>query len=154
MDEDDNIIGDKFPYDKVSNYEDIVYKHKIKGEKWGCIRVDILKKYKFPHMLGANFFPESYIWSQIGVNYNILYLNIPLRIYHQDAGNQLMKVKIKSIGTLKIENFYAIWWMNNILPKSYKYISYKEKLGLFISIWRTTFRIKKSPLLTIKEIKK
>jgi len=154
MDEEHNIIGDKFPSEEISNYTEIVYNHKIKGEKWGCIRVDLLRKYKFPHMLGANFFPESYIWSQIGLNYKTVYLNIPLRIYFQDAGNQIMKVKKKSIGTLKIENFYAIWWMNTILPSASKYISYKKRFRAFIAIWRSTFLIKKSPLSVIKQIKR
>ena len=153
MDEDENIIGDKFPTNIIFNYFDIAYKYKIKGEKWGCIRVDVLRKYKFPDMFGANFFPESYIWATIGLNYKTVYLNIPLRVYFQDAGNQLMKVKKKSEGTTKIENFYTIWWINNILPIINKYLAFKDVLRKFVFLWETTFILKKSSSSIIKEIK-
>jgi len=152
MDEQNNIIGDKFPKEGISNYINIFFKNKVKGEKWGCIRVDILRKFKFPEMKGANFFPESYIWSQIGLNYNTVYLNIPLRVYYQDAGNQLMKMKSTSLGSLKIANFYGIWWINNVFPKVDSYLGVKDILQRFLSVWKSTFLLKKSSFSTLKKI--
>lgn len=153
MDEEATIIGDKFPVEGVSNFINIFFKNKVKGEKWGCIRVDVLQRFKFPEMLGANFFPESYIWSQIGLNYKTVYLNIPLRIYYQDAGNQLMKMKSKSEGTLRIANYYGIWWVNNVFPKVSKYMGIKDLLHRFLTIWKSTFLLKESSFTTLKKIK-
>ena len=153
MDSNENIMGDYFPNISISNHNDMVYKYKIKGEKWGCIRVDLLKKYKFPNMLGANFFPESYIWSQMALEYDTAYLNIPLRVYHQDAGNQIMKSTNKSKGTLEIANFYTIWWLNEIYPAVRKYLTIKQQLRRYVSVWNSSFLNRTSPYELIKKIK-
>lgn len=151
-DENENIIGNKFLFEGVSNHINVVYKQKIKGEKWGCVRVDILKKYKFPDMFGSKYFPLGYMWEPMGLEYNIFYLNIPLRTYFQDAENQLTNRRIFSLGTLKASNFYAIWWMNNIFPKVYKYLTSKEVLRKYLSIWKSSFLINRSFFSVINDV--
>lgn len=148
----DQIIGDLFPVEGVSTFINIFFRHRVKGEKWGCIRLDILREFKFPEIMGAHFFPESFIWSQIGLRYQTIFLNTPLRIYHQDAGNQLMKVKSDSIGTYEIANYYSIWWVNNIYPKVEKFLTIKEKSKRFYSIWKSTFDLKKGYGFPMKEM--
>ncbi len=154
VDEDDMIVGDKFPLEGISNYFEIIYKKKVNGEKWGCTRVDILKKYKFPILKGAKFFPESYIWSQIGLNYQTVYLNEPLRKYYQDAGNQLMKDTDLSIKALEVRSYFYIWFINNIIPKAGKIMGPKEYLKQFFSLWKYSILSKKSFNNTILEIKR
>lgn len=153
VDEQNNIIGTKFPFEDVSTHHDIVFKHKVKGEKWGCLRVDVLRQFEFPSIEGAKFFPESYLWFQIGFNYQTLYLNKPLRVYYQDAGNQLMKTGKQSLENLRVGYHYTIWWINYVLPRARKYISFKEVLTRFVSIWKTSFSLKFSSRSTLRKIR-
>lgn len=153
VDEENNIVGDKFPTEGVLNYKDLAFKHEITGEKWGCIRVDILKKYKFPEIIGAHFFPESYIWLQIDLNYDSVYLNIPLRTYFQDSGNQVTKDYFQSMGAIKVKNHYTIWWLNTIYPTTSRYSNYKIIIfRKFISVWKTSFLLERSYLSVLREM--
>ena len=151
MDEDDRIIGDKFPKEGLSNYIEMVYKYKVKGEKWGCIKVNVMKEFRFPSVEG-NFFPESYVWSQIGLKYQTVYLNIPLRKYYQDAGNQIMKMKKPSLNNLKVKATYFTWWIYHVFPVASRYMSMRDRLKQFLSMWRYSILVDKSFVQVLKEI--
>jgi len=153
-DEDNNIIGDKFPIEGISSYKDIVYKYKIGGDKFGCMKVDILKEYRWPDKFGVKYFPESYVWSQIGVKYDCVCMNIPLYTVYFDAGNQLTNSEDLSMNVLKSRNFYTVWWINTILPEVSEYLTVLDTLKAFASLWKSTLLIKESPLSAIKQIKK
>ena len=116
--EDGVIVGEKFPIDEgISSFKDVVYKNKVGGEKWGCVRVDLLKNFRFPKTFDVKFFPDWYVWSQIGFNYRTIYLNEPLRIYFQDAGNQITKEKVDSLEVTRMKNFLALRQINYIFPE-------------------------------------
>lgn len=91
----DNIVGNKFPMDITdSDYLEISYKYKVKGEKWGFHRTDILKQFPFPILENIKFIPEGIVWSAIARKYKTRFVNEMLRIYWSDeTGNadQLMK---------------------------------------------------------------
>lgn len=91
------IVGDKFPKSNfITNFLKLKYLLKIKGEKWVCLRTEILKKYLFETNIKTKFLPEGIVWSRISRDYDFLGVNIPLRIYYQDEGNnQLTKASPK-----------------------------------------------------------
>lgn len=153
MDENNSILGDQFKTEGLSNHFEVIYNDKIRGEKWGCIRTEVMRKFRFPELPGS-FFPESYVWSQIGLEYQTVYLNIPLRKYHQDAGNQIMKTTEPSEKVMRVRAYYYLWWINTILPKAGKYISSKEKYKNFVSLWRFSILLNTSPSSVLKKVEK
>jgi len=153
MDEDDKITGDKYPFEGLSNYNEMVYKYKVAGEKWGFVRTDILRKYKFPNIPGG-YLPESYIWEQIGLKYQTAFLNIPLRKYYQDAGNQIIHDRILPESALKVKCFYYVWWVNVIYPKISNLLSLKESIKSFMLIWKFNILAKKNPLGVVGEMRR
>jgi len=84
------LVGDKFPKDVVdSDSLEIRYKYKVRGEKWGFQRTDVLRRFPFPDLQGEKFVAESVVWSAIAREYKTRYINEPLRTYWLGAADQL-----------------------------------------------------------------
>ncbi len=76
------IIGTKYPKDIFdSNTLELNYKYKIKGEKWGFQKTDILKEYPFPILKNTKFIPEGIVWLKIARKYKKRCINKVLRIH-------------------------------------------------------------------------
>lgn len=89
LDQNGSLIGNKFPQDITdANYPEIIYKYKVRGEKWGFHQTEVLKKFPFPLIDGVRFIPEGIIWSAIGDQYKTRFINEPLRIYWIDESKQ------------------------------------------------------------------
>ena len=100
------VIGDVFPYDRFdSNPSEVTYKYKIKGDKCGFIRTDVLKEFPFPENLQQKFYAEGIIWSRIGKIYKTRYINQRVCTFGYDGGKQLSTASIKSRSGNRI--FYA-----------------------------------------------
>ena len=90
MDEKCQIVGDYYPADIFdSTPAEMTYRYGIKGEKWGFHRTDVIRAFPFPELAGFKFFAESIIWNSIGRKFKTRYINKPVRIYNQDAGDQI-----------------------------------------------------------------
>lgn len=77
-----NIVGQSFPKDgMITNNLDLLYKHKIGGEKWGCVRMDLLKSRPFP-IVKNTYYPESYLWLHFAKKYKVICFNKALRRYY------------------------------------------------------------------------
>lgn len=84
------VIGDRFPQDVFdSDCLEISYKNKIRGEKWGFQRIDVMRRFPFPELPDAVHVPESIVWNAIARDFRTRFINEPLRIYHQGAPDQL-----------------------------------------------------------------
>lgn len=82
------IIGDQFPEDCFdSTTLETTYMHKIRGEKWGFHRTEILKHFPFPKIENSKFIPESFVWTVIARQYKTRYINRVLRYYYQHASS-------------------------------------------------------------------
>ena len=138
--EDGSIVGESFPIEGISNYTEIVFKHKVDAEAWGCVRLDLLQKYRYPRNFDVKYFPDQYVWAQIGFNYNTVFINEPLRTYYQDSGNQITHTKYVSKEFMRMKNFFTTWKINYIFPRVENYISYKEYFQTFVFLWLTAFR--------------
>jgi glycosyltransferase involved in cell wall biosynthesis len=109
IDSNGKLIGRRFPFDPTdSNSEEILYRYKVSGEKWGVQRTEVLIKYPFPE-INTICFPEFYIWRRIAKKYKIRFVNECFRIYHQDAGDQLMK---QTIDDFSSRSFYYVDSLN------------------------------------------
>lgn len=84
-DQDGRRVGDLFPKEPLDcSAADLEYRHKVRGEKWGFLRLEVLRQFPFPEAEG-HFVPESYIWSQVSARYQTRHVNEELRIYWTDA---------------------------------------------------------------------
>jgi len=77
-----NIVGSRFPADILdSNSMETRLRYRIRGEKWGFQRVDVLREFPFPEDV-VGLVPESVVWYRIARKYLTRYVNVPLRVYH------------------------------------------------------------------------
>lgn len=86
------VVGTKFPggWGIDSNPQEIRLKHKVAGEKWGFTNTSILKRFPFPENLPGHV-PESVVWIQVGTRYRTRFVNRVVRIYFQDALDQITR---------------------------------------------------------------
>ncbi len=75
------IIGDKYSDAAThSTLRERKYVHKVKGEHWGMMRTDIVKRYPFPDDIDG-FVPEGLVWLDIAKTYKDYCVNEVFRIY-------------------------------------------------------------------------
>lgn len=78
-------VGMAFPRDPLDcTSVELEYRHKVRGEKWGFLRTEVVRRFAFPEDIGGNFVPESYIWSQVSRRHKTRHINEELRIYWMD----------------------------------------------------------------------
>jgi glycosyltransferase involved in cell wall biosynthesis len=105
LDEQGHPLGKRFPFNPTdSNSEEMLFRYKVRDEKWAFQRTDVLKQFPFPE-IRSKCFPEAFIWNRIAKKYKVRFVNEYLRIYHQDAGSQLMQQSIEQIASSRF--FYA-----------------------------------------------
>jgi glycosyltransferase involved in cell wall biosynthesis len=86
QDQNGRLVGSRFPSDPLDcSAAELEYRHKVRGEKWGCLRLDVLRQFPYPDDVPGNFIPESYIWCQVSRRYQTRHINEELRIYWMDA---------------------------------------------------------------------
>lgn len=112
----ENIVGTPFPVDgMITNNLELSYKFKIEGDKWGCIRLDLLKNIPFPNIKGP-FFPENYLWLHLSKSYKVICFNKALlRYFTTDTGiTQSVQSKFKQNPTqARVKLKYNIWFISN-----------------------------------------
>lgn len=142
-----SIVGEKFPPSPfITNNLDLVYLHKISGEKWGCIRTDCLRLRKNPEILGTHM-PESWIWFWLARRFKVLCINVPLRIFYQNEGGNLSaKVnKETHLKRLQTTYIYLTWHLTDNIDYILKYQGVISILKQFMILWRESFYLKNSP---------
>ena len=84
--EDGRIVGDRFPADVFdSDPRETYYRHRIRGEKWGFSRTDVLRRFPFAETVTGSWVPEASVWFRIASEYRTRYVNEALRIYYTDV---------------------------------------------------------------------
>lgn len=87
VDEVGRIVGDRFPHHITdSDSLELQYRFKVRGEKWGFQRTDVMRDYPFPVPdRKLSHVPESIVWDRIARKYKTRFVNDPLRIYHTES---------------------------------------------------------------------
>lgn len=85
---DGHIVGDMFPADVFDTTSiDMFFKHHIRGEKFGCMRTDVLRRFPFPEDV-PGFVPESLVWRAMArAGYLTRFVNQVFRVYYE-AGSE------------------------------------------------------------------
>lgn len=86
-----HIVGDRFPADILdSDNLEVVYRYRVRGEKWGFQRTDIMRRFPFPAAPARTYVGESLIWARIARQYKTRYVNEALRTYFHDPSGRIM----------------------------------------------------------------
>jgi glycosyltransferase involved in cell wall biosynthesis len=79
---DGSLIGDVYPKVVIdSNSLEMHTRFRVKGEKWGFTRTDLLRRHPFPMEKGVKWYPPNVVWYAIARNYKTRYINQKLRTY-------------------------------------------------------------------------
>ena len=91
---DGHIVGDMYPRDVVDATSlDMTFKYHVKGEKFGCLRTDVLLQFPFPEEI-AGFVPESLVWRAIArAGYLTRFVNQVFRVYHDSTDSLSSQAK-------------------------------------------------------------
>jgi len=110
----DRIVGTLLPEDGlITNNVELEFRYKLRGEKWGCIRVDILKTRLFPVVKGSHF-PESYLWYHFSRKYKVICYNKPLRRYYTtDSGITQSASRSRQTRSQHLVNLRYYLWLNS-----------------------------------------
>ena len=104
VDEYGHLIGTEFPEPVMdSDSTEIRFRYKVKGEKWGFQRVDVMRAHPLPEIPGyLGYIPEAIIWREIGRSYRTRFVNERLRIYWQDqtTSNAAAPIQTRAPGGL------------------------------------------------------
>jgi len=145
-----NLIGDPFPEDEwISDIFELLYIRKIKGEKWGFIKTEIIKKYLFPE--DQKFTSEGVIWHRIFYKYPALFINKSLRIYYVNENPQsLSKVTEKNKIYAYGKRMLPLDFINYYFPK----VNYNLILiiSIFVNFWSYSFISRIKIIDSLKDI--
>lgn len=85
------IVGDMYPYDLFdASPLDLQYKFNIRGEKFGCLSTEVMRRFPFPEHI-EGFVPESLVWRVIArAGYKTRFVNQVYRVYF-DSNDSLSK---------------------------------------------------------------
>jgi glycosyltransferase involved in cell wall biosynthesis len=115
----DKIIGDCFPKNPLdASLRELIYELRVRGEKWGVTRTDVLRQYPFPELSGTQFVPEGLVGLQMSKSYKRRYVNEVFRIYYRFENKEPGKnlTNRASISTNAPGRFYYyLWVLNNDL---------------------------------------
>ena len=82
------LVGTLFPKDILdSDSMEIRYRYRVKGEKWGFLRTEVLAQFPFPSDLRRTCLPESVVWNSIARRYKTRFINEVLRVYWIEGGS-------------------------------------------------------------------
>jgi glycosyltransferase involved in cell wall biosynthesis len=88
------IIGNPFPSDSLDAFPwEVQYRYRVRGEKWGTQRRDLMLRFPFPEIPEEKFVPQSLMWNRIGCKYKKRFINQPLRIYDMSTSGSLSSQK-------------------------------------------------------------
>jgi len=142
-----DLVGTEFPENIFdSNHLDIYYKYKIKGDKWGFYKTDILKEFLFPINKEERFMPEALILNRIALKYKTRYINEKLLIINYRSNG----LSVNSIKTRMDNPNNSVFYYKefvNMMP-----VPLKWKIRSLINYSRFSFHAKKEIMEQIKGI--
>lgn len=131
------------PYSKdglLSDNIELYYRYNVRGEHWGCLRVDLLKKYKFPDIDG-HYYNESYLWFSFPRDgYKLRCYNKMLREYHYQAQSLTHNKSYKlHLPTCYMQLHFTWWTLTNVGHIIRKY-SWKGYCNLYKALAKYTVK--------------
>jgi glycosyltransferase involved in cell wall biosynthesis len=95
VDQDGALVGTRFPRDVLdSDPLEIRYRYRVRGEKWGFHRTEVLRANPFPELGRPGYVTETVVWDRIATRWKTRYVNEALRIYYTDFGDDNITTKV------------------------------------------------------------
>jgi glycosyltransferase involved in cell wall biosynthesis len=109
VDERGQLIGNQFPGRTAvdCSWQESVYFHHSKGERFGLLRTDVLRDHPFPEPSNQSFVVEGMIWRQIGQKYLTRYVDDPVRIYYTAGDDRLSRRPFASTAGAQL-SYYTV----------------------------------------------
>ncbi|WP_370635842.1 glycosyltransferase family 2 protein [Paralcaligenes sp. KSB-10] len=89
---DGGIVGDRFPEDVLdASVLDMTFKYRVRGEKFGCMRTEVLRQFPFPDEI-PGFVPESLVWRAMArAGFQTRFVNQVFRVYYDSPDSLSMQ---------------------------------------------------------------
>jgi glycosyltransferase involved in cell wall biosynthesis len=101
VDQHGTLVGTPFPRDVTdSDPLELRYRFKVRGEKAGFQRTDVLRDHPFPEPPGERYVTESIVWDRIGRRYRTRFVNEPVRVYHLDHDASNLTTQVSDVRRL------------------------------------------------------
>ena len=134
------VVGDMFPnHITDSDSLDCYYRLRVRGEKWGFHRTEIMRKFPFPvPPRRLSHVPEGIVWSRISRKYKTRFVNEPLRVYY--AGHD----SLTSFDSVLKDSHSHLLWNQVVLNEHLDYFRYDpiEFLRHAANFCRFSFHLK------------
>jgi glycosyltransferase involved in cell wall biosynthesis len=138
------IVGSSFPQSIIdSNSLEMYYKYKMKGDKWGFHRTEVLRNFQFPAVKGVDFVPESLVWHAIARQFRTRFVNEPLLIcFRNEQGRsdhlssfrkpstQALSYRLSHQTVLNEEIAYFRYRPQQAILSPFQYIRYSYHAGI------------------------
>lgn len=122
--ENGEVVGTKFPRQLESeNWINLIYNHKVKGDKAYFYVLDILEKYPFPNINNNKHMPPSYQLYLISERYKMRLLNKPLKYVEYLPDGITNNIPLKYMDSPDNYAYYRSIIMNLIPNNSRKIIN-------------------------------
>jgi glycosyltransferase involved in cell wall biosynthesis len=101
IDEEGRVIGDLFRGDIIdASWQEMNYRYRIRGDKWGLQRADVLRAHPFP--CSGAFVIEGTIWREIGRTYRTRYVNDVVLRVRRSGSDRLSNLPYSSLAPTAI----------------------------------------------------
>ncbi len=130
LDQAGSVVGTPLPADQVDGLPfEVISRLKLRGERFGFHRTEVLRNFPFPEFEGERFVPEGLVWNRIGRTFKIRFVSDTLRVYRQSSdGLSASVVRIR----YKSPNGTTTYYLETLdLP-----ISGAERLRSAVNVWR------------------
>ncbi|SAI65742.1 glycosyl transferase family protein [Bordetella ansorpii] len=130
------IVGDRYP-DSLHDGTalDMYFQHKVRGEKFSCMRTDVLRRFPYPEDV-AGFVPESLVWWAVArAGYRQRFINRVVRIYH-DSAESLTR---GGVSGSNVQGLYLLAW--DTLQHHMAMFRRRPKVFLMAAARYTRFRL-------------
>lgn len=139
VDQDGNLIGDRFPRDVFdSDNLEVRYRYHVSGEKWGFNRLDVLRENRFPDGLPGHV-PEGVVWSRVALKYRTRFINKVVRIYH--ISEDSITLTGASFQQKRANAFGHAYWAAEIVSRQLGWARYAPAWFLKAASNYTRFRL-------------
>ena len=116
IDQNGQVISDQYPSEPFdTTLRERKYLYGLRGETWGMALTEIVRRFPFPQIAGAQFVPEGTVWHEMAKIYKDRCVNEVFRVYYIDD--------LKTGATLTRRNkfredapgrwHYYVWLLNN-----------------------------------------
>jgi glycosyltransferase involved in cell wall biosynthesis len=147
---DGRLAGDEFPGGTLdSDSIEMAFRYRIRGDKWGFQRTDVLKCFPFACGPTAKFVCESTVWFAIARRFKTRFVSEPLLIIYPDAAGteHLSALNEMTISARAAYHRYVLNELMDWLSRSPGHI-----LKSAINFSRYSFGLRKGPLKQFREL--